>query len=193
VALTLFQSSSLNRRPRGRVTHQVCLSLPDLCLQNSFAPGRFKEFPLSVPVSNPLNNGGTSPKPLAKSVQLADSPGLTPIHDEAQLFARELFGPDLAEADAVPWNELISQKWLEIARKGLPSERRDQLLRRYEPSETLSFLRSPKLNSERVLRQRPKPSGYCALCLWRGFIRPSKAAGAVVSGCGGAPCNYKGE
>jgi len=81
-------------------------------------------------------------------VQLVEPPDLTPIQDEAQLFARELFGPDLAEADAVPWNELISQKWLEIARKGLPSERQDQLLKRYEPSETLSFLRSPRLNSE---------------------------------------------
>ncbi|XP_071649569.1 uncharacterized protein [Temnothorax longispinosus] len=96
----------------------------------------------------PDNGGASSMPPPPKAVQFVETSGSTPVESEVQEFARELFGPEIAEADTVPWNELISQRWLDITRKGLPAERRDQLLKRYVPSETLSFLQSPKLNSE---------------------------------------------
>ncbi|KAL0128491.1 hypothetical protein PUN28_003660 [Cardiocondyla obscurior] len=48
----------------------------------------------------------------------------------------------------MPWNELVAQKWLSLARKGLPEEDRKILLKKYSPPDETAFLRAPRLNLE---------------------------------------------
>ncbi|XP_070531091.1 uncharacterized protein [Cardiocondyla obscurior] len=70
--------------------------------------------------------------------------------------AKELFGSDAESAASMPWNELVAQKWLALARKGLSEEQRKglseeqrkALLKKYLPPDTSDFLRAPKLNPE---------------------------------------------
>ncbi|XP_070527437.1 uncharacterized protein [Cardiocondyla obscurior] len=71
--------------------------------------------------------------------------------------ARELFGSDAESAAPMPWNELVAQKWLALARKGLSEEERKVLLKKYLPPDTSDFLRAPKLNPECEAALRSNP------------------------------------
>lgn len=61
---------------------------------------------------------------------------------------QELFASDLEKVEVLPWNDLVSNKWRDLTRKGLPAEQRDPLLSKYSPPDALAFLRAPALNPE---------------------------------------------
>lgn len=67
---------------------------------------------------------------------------------DEDMLTRELFASKLVKVDALPWNELVTDQWRDLIRKGLSIEQRELLLRKYSPPETLAFLKAPKLNPE---------------------------------------------
>jgi len=50
--------------------------------------------------------------------------------------------------EALPWNDLVTQKWQCLTRKGLPTDQRESLLSKFSPPEAAGFLKAPKLNQE---------------------------------------------
>lgn len=68
--------------------------------------------------------------------------------DDSESLARQLFGFDLEAEESSSWNELITQKWQELSRKGLPAEQRDSLFKKYSPSESVAFLKASILNQQ---------------------------------------------
>ncbi|XP_036148185.1 uncharacterized protein LOC105832432 isoform X2 [Monomorium pharaonis] len=147
-------------------------------------------------ISGDLTSDGraSSKLPPVKAVQLLLDPAVsTQVEKDTQRFANKLFGPELAESNTVPWNELISRKWLEVTRKVLSPDSRD-LLKRYIPSDPLEFLRALKLNSEikSALRSNAiikrdehyaKDQGQARIAVrpWRSLIRFSETTGTTIS------------
>jgi len=67
---------------------------------------------------------------------------------KADTLTRELFASELEEVEVLPWNELVTQRWRNLTHKGLGSEEREVLLKKYAPSEAVAFLKAPVLNPE---------------------------------------------
>lgn len=80
-------------------------------------------------------------------VQTASIVSVPSALDESTL-ARELFGSDAVDSDARPWNDLVIQKWRDLARKGLDVTQKDALLKKYSVFEDINFLKAPRLNQE---------------------------------------------
>lgn len=62
--------------------------------------------------------------------------------------AKHLFGPDLEGEETPSWNDLVTSKWRELTRKGLTSDQRELLNKKYAPPEPVAFLKAPTLNQE---------------------------------------------
>lgn len=78
-----------------------------------------------------------------------DPPPLELASDVVEgLLARELFGPDLQEREVPAWNNLVVKRWQDLVSKGLPTDEREALAKKYAPSDAIAFLRAPRLNPE---------------------------------------------
>ncbi|XP_039313793.1 uncharacterized protein LOC120359642 [Solenopsis invicta] len=97
-------------------------------------------------VSN-LSVRSSSPTP-HKRVRLEEGPSTNVEEEAAEPLTKELFGSDLVQEELAPWNELVTHRWRDLARKGLPAEQRDPLLKKYAPGEAVAFLKAPMLNQE---------------------------------------------
>lgn len=90
----------------------------------------------------------TFESPLVTEVISTDDALLTTAPSNEDTLTQELFASELEKVEVLPWNELVTSKWRDLTRKGLPGEQRDSLLSKYSPSETLTFLKAPKINPE---------------------------------------------
>lgn len=93
------------------------------------------------------NRGAQSPP---REIEVTeDPPPLEFASDGVEgLLARELFGPDLQEREVPAWNNLVVKRWQDLVSKGLPTDEREALAKKYAPSDAIAFLRAPRLNPE---------------------------------------------
>lgn len=96
-------------------------------------------------ISNLPSEGSLTTSTLVRSIDLTES---VATEDSADTLSQELFGSVREETEAQPWNELVTQTWRDLTRNGLPADQRIAFLKKYSPSEELSFLKGPKLNPE---------------------------------------------
>ncbi|XP_067203765.1 uncharacterized protein [Linepithema humile] len=97
-----------------------------------------------------LDEGEGSPRS-SKHVSLQENslPGTSaPSGDTVGDLTSQLFGFDLEGDEVLPWNEIVTERWRVLSRKGLPADQREALLKRYSPPEAVSFLKAPTLNQE---------------------------------------------
>ncbi|XP_039308551.1 uncharacterized protein LOC120359756 [Solenopsis invicta] len=105
---------------------------------------RLKDPHVSATVINPSTEESPSSPPPAN----AAAPASTGPDEVSVDLSKDLFGPDSEATDLRPWNNMVSQKWTDLTRKGLPTSQREVLLKKYSPPEDFAFLRAPKLNLE---------------------------------------------
>jgi len=87
-----------------------------------------------------------SPDP-PRGVSFEEPSAPVPLVTEDSL-SKQLFGSDLEDDHSSPWDELVTQKWRDLSRKGLAVDQRNLLLQKYAPPEAVAFLKSPTLNQE---------------------------------------------
>jgi hypothetical protein len=83
--------------------------------------------------------------PLVKQVILEESlPTVSTLgEDNGEPLTNQLFDSHLEGEETSPWNELVTQKWRDLSRKGLPANQCNTLLNKYSPPEAVAFLKYP--------------------------------------------------
>lgn len=112
---------------------------------------RTKTLSFAVLVSNHSSKG--SPPAISSNIAEIQAAPIDPAPaalDESlvNFLVRVLFDSEAGDSDACPWNDLVIQRWRDLARKGLGATQKDALLKKYTMFEDINFLKTPRLNQE---------------------------------------------
>ncbi|XP_039305441.1 uncharacterized protein LOC105207298 isoform X2 [Solenopsis invicta] len=134
----ITQTSQGSRIETKEVSVTRSFSDPDLLtpqVESADPPGEAGEVE-TLPAQPDVSLENSSPPPIADIAE-----------DDTGSLVRQLFG-DRENEEFSPWEDIVIQTWRDLTRRGLATDQRELLLKKYSPPEPMAFLKAPVLNQE---------------------------------------------